>query len=157
MGGRQVQRYLRLTELVPEVLDLVDRKKIGINLAVDIAGFDKELQGWIYEYVKDNGFLKPQQIEALKSTNNVENISQRVMIEIMNNALPEKKVSGKVTLSEKKLDKYFPPHFGARQREMVIVERLACGSASMARTFLPIFARPAARFIAVVVLPTPPF
>ena len=121
MSGRQVQRYLRLTELVPEVLDLVDRKKIGVNLAVDIAGFDKELQGWIYEYVKDNGFLKPQQIEALKSTNNVENISQRVMIEIMNNALPEKKVSGKVTLSEKKLDKYCPPHFGAKQREMVIV------------------------------------
>ena len=121
LGGRQVQRYVKLTELVPEVLDLVDRKKIGVNLAVDIAGFDKELQGWIYEYVKDNGFLKPQQIEALKNTNNVENISQRVMIEIMNNALPEKKVSGKVTLSEKKLDKYFPPHFGAKQREMVIV------------------------------------
>lgn len=121
ISGRQVQKYLSLTELIPQLLDLVDVKKIGLNMAVDISHFDKELQGWIYEYVKDNGFLKTQQIEALKQTNNVENISQRVMIEIMNNALPEKKISGKVTLSEKKLDKYFPPHFGAKQREMVIV------------------------------------
>jgi ParB family chromosome partitioning protein len=121
MGGRQVQRYIKLTELRPELLELVDSKKIGISTAVDIASFDKELQGWIYEYVRDNGFLKPQQIEALKLTDNVENIAQRTMIEIMNNALPEKRTTGKVTLSEKKLDKYFPPHFGAKQREMVIV------------------------------------
>ena len=121
MSGRQVQKYIRLTELTADLLQLVDEKKIGLTMAVDIAGFDKELQGWIYEYYKDNGFLKPVQIDALKTTNNLENIAQRTMIQIMNDALPDSKVSGKVTLSEKKLNKYFPPHFSAKQREMVIV------------------------------------
>ncbi|MCR5776350.1 MAG: ParB/RepB/Spo0J family partition protein [Lachnospiraceae bacterium] len=121
LGGRQVQRYVRLTELIDKLLELVDAKKIGVNMAVDIAAFDKELQGWIYEYYKDNGFLKPTQIEALKNTGNTENITQSVMIQILNNALPEKKISGKVSLSEKKLDKFFPPHFSAKQREMVII------------------------------------
>lgn len=67
MSGRQVQKYIRLTELTLELLELVDEKKIGLTMAVDIAGFDKDLQGWLYEYYKDNSFLKPVQIEALKA------------------------------------------------------------------------------------------
>ncbi len=123
MSERSVQNYIKLTELVPDVLNLVDQKKIGVTLGVDIAGFDKELQGWIYEYYRDNNFLKPVQIQALKDTPNIENIAQRTMIQIMNDALPENKgkTDGKVTLSEKKLNKYFPPHFSSKQREMVIV------------------------------------
>ena len=121
MGGRQVQRYIRLTELCPELLQMVDDKRLGLNLAVDISYFDKELQKWLYEYIRENGFLKPDQIAALKNTPNLENVTQYTMIQILNSALPEAKVSGKVTLSEKKLDKYFPPHFSAVQREKVII------------------------------------
>jgi DNA gyrase/topoisomerase IV subunit A len=77
-------------------------------MGVDVAGFDKELQGWIYEYYRDNNFLKPVQIQALKETPNLENIAQRTVIQIMNDALPDSnsKANGKVTLSEKKLDEY---------------------------------------------------
>ena len=121
MGGRQVQRYIRLTELCPELLQMVDDKRLGLNLAVDISYFDKELQKWLYEYIRENGFLTPDQIAALKNTPNLENVTQYTMIQILNSALPEAKVSGKVTLSEKKLDKYFPPHFSAVQREKVII------------------------------------
>ena len=121
MGGRQVQRYIRLTELCPELLQMVDDKRLGLNLAVDISYFDKDLQKWLYEYIRENGFLKPDQIAALKNTPNLENVTQYTMIQILNSALPEAKVSGKVTLSEKKLDKYFPPHFSAVQREKVII------------------------------------
>ena len=119
--GRQVKRYIRLTELIPEMLDMVDDKRLGLMLAVDISFFDKELQKWLYEYIRENGFLKPDQIAALKNTPNMENVTQYTMIQILNSALPEAKVSGKVTLSEKKLDKYFPPHFSAVQREKVII------------------------------------
>lgn len=121
MGGRQVQRYIRLTELCPELLQMVDDKRLGLNLAVDISYFDKDLQKWLYEYIRENGFLKPDQIAALKNTPNLENVTQYTMIQILNSALPEAKMSGKVTLSEKKLDKYFPPHFSAVQREKVII------------------------------------
>lgn len=121
MTGRQVKRYIRLTELIPEMLDLVDQKKVSFVLGVDISFFDKDLQKWLYEYIRENGFLKPDQIAALKNTPNLENVTQYTMIQILNSALPEAKVSGKVTLSEKKLDKYFPPHFSAVQREKVII------------------------------------
>lgn len=121
ISGRQVQKYICLTELIPDLLDLVDAKKIGLNTAVDIAHFDRELQNWIYEYYSETGFLRPVQIEALKNTENVENISHTVMTQIMRDALPENKPSRKVSLSEKKLDKYFPPHFSAKEREMVIL------------------------------------
>jgi len=121
MGGRQVQRYIRLTELRPELLELVDEKRLGLNLAVDISYFDKDLQKWLYEYIRENGFLKPEQIAALKNTPNLENVTQYTMIQILNNALPEAKPNGKVTLSEKKLNKYFPSHFTAAQREKVII------------------------------------
>ncbi len=123
MSERSVQNYIKLTELVPNVMELVDQKKIGVTMGVDIAGFDKELQGWLYEYYKDNGFIKPVQVQALKETTNLENVAQRTMIQIMNDALPDSnsKANGKVTLSEKKLNKYFPPHFSSKQREMVIV------------------------------------
>jgi len=121
MTGRQVKRYIRLTELIPELLDYVDEKKIGFVMGVDISFFDKDLQKWLYEYIRENGFLKPDQIAALKNTPNLENVTQYTMIQILNNALPEAKPNGKVTLSEKKLNKYFPSHFTAAQREKVII------------------------------------
>lgn len=116
ISGRQVKRYIRLTELVPDLLDLVDEKKLGMMLAVDISFFDKEIQHWLYEYIKDNGFLKPVQVEALKNAPNIENVTQYTMIQLLNEALPEKKTCGKVSLSEKKLDSTFH-HISQQRRE----------------------------------------
>ena len=124
ISSTQVKRYIRLTELIPEILDLVDQKKVQFTLAVDISYFDEQVQKWIYEYIKDNGFLKPVQIAALKEQANLSNASQYNVISILNGALPQKSSSAKVSLSEKKLDKYFPPHYSAKQREEVIIQLL---------------------------------
>jgi ParB family chromosome partitioning protein len=124
ISGTQVKRYIRLTELIPELLELVDSKRIGFTMAVDISFFDKDIQTWLYEYFKQNGFLKPVQIEALKNCDNIENMTQFVMNQRLNEALPETNKSKKVTFSERKLDKYFPPHYSAKQREMVIISLL---------------------------------
>ena len=66
MTGRQVTKYIRLTELVPELLSITDEKKITLAMAVDISYFDEQVQKWVYEYLKDNGFLKPVQVTGLK-------------------------------------------------------------------------------------------
>ena len=124
ISSTQVKRYIRLTELIPEILDLVDQKKVQFTLAVDISYFDEQVQKWIYEYIKDNGFLKPVQIAVLKEQANLSNTSQYNVISILNGALPQKSSSAKVSLSEKKLDKYFPPHYSAKQREEVIIQLL---------------------------------
>ena len=124
LKGRQVRNYVRLTELIAELMEYVDQKKIPITLAVDISYFDEQVQKWIYEYIKDNGFLKPVQIAALKEQPNLANTTQYHVISKLNGALPQKSSSAKVSLSEKKLDKYFPPHYPAKQREDVIIQLL---------------------------------
>ena len=124
ISSTQVKRYIRLTELIPELLDMVDQKKVQFTLAVDISYFDKQIQQWVYEYIKDNGFLKPVQIAALKEQPNLANTTQYHVISILNGALPQKSSSAKVSLSERKLDKYFPPHYSAKQREDVIIQLL---------------------------------
>ncbi len=93
-------------------------------MGVDISFFDRDVQQWLYEYIKENGFLKPAQVAVLKEQTNLENMTQYIVISLLNSALPEKKPCGKVALSEKKLDRYFPPHYTAKQREEVILNLL---------------------------------
>ena len=125
LRDRQVRKYVKLTDLIPELMQMVDEKVISIGMGYDISFFDKEVQKWIYEYRKENGILRPEQIEALKAQKNLENMQQYPVIQVLNSALPEPKTNGKVSLSERKLNKYFPSHMSSREREKVILELLA--------------------------------
>jgi ParB family chromosome partitioning protein len=116
----QVQRYIRLTELIPELLDLVDSKKLKFTVAVDISYIDKEIQEWIYEYIKDTGFIKPQQITALRNQLNEGSVNQVGMLTIFNKCMMLKPPSRSITFSEKKLTKYFPESYSADDMERVI-------------------------------------
>ena len=133
-SARSIQRYIRLTYLVPELLEMIDLKKLQFVMAVDISYFDEQIQNWICEYIKDNGFIKPVQISALKNYPHLSKANQFSVISIMNDALPKKSSSAKVSLSEKKLDKYFPPHFSAKERENVIIQLLEQWSAEQKQT-----------------------
>ena len=99
-SARSIQRYIRLTYLVPELLEMIDLKKLQFVMAVDISYFDEQIQNWICEYIKDNGFIKPVQISALKNYPNLSKANQFSVISIMNDALPKKSSSAKVSLSE---------------------------------------------------------
>lgn len=129
MSGRQVKRYIRLTELIPELLECTDNKKIGLVMAVDLSYLDEQVQKWVYEYFKENGFLKPIQVEALKNYPNLSNATQFSVISIMNDALPKKSKDAKISFSAKKLDKFFPPHYSVKERENIIIQLLEQWSA----------------------------
>ena len=116
----QVQRYIRLSDLIPELLDLVDSKKLKFTVAVDISYIDKEIQKWIYEYIKDTGFIKPQQITALRNQLNEGAVNQVGMLTIFNKCMMVKTPSRSITFSEKKLTKYFPESYSADDMEQVI-------------------------------------
>ena len=116
----QVQRYIRLTELIPELLDLVDSKKLKFTVAVDISYIDKEVQEWIYEYISDTGFIKPKQIAALRNQLNEGAVNQVGMLTIFNKCMMVKTPSRSITFSEKKLTKYFPESYSADDMEQVI-------------------------------------
>ena len=51
MSGRSVQRYLSLNALIPDLLELVDEKKIAMGLALEICDLRDEVQDWLYEFV----------------------------------------------------------------------------------------------------------
>ena len=134
LKGRQVRNYVRLTYLSPELLEMVDQKKIQFVIAVDLSYLDEQIQKWVYEYIKDNGFIKAVQISALKNYPNLSNATQQSVISIMNDALPKKSVSAKITFSEKKLDKYFPSHFSSKDRENTIIQLLEKWSVEQGQT-----------------------
>lgn len=122
--GRQVKRYIRLTELIPELLDLVDEKRLPITMAVDMSYFNEEIQGWLLDYFKTNGKITQKQMAALKELQNLSNITKYTFTATLNGALPESKGNGRVNLSERKLNKYFPPRMTAKERERIIIELL---------------------------------
>ena len=123
-SARSIQRYIRLTELIPDLLEMVDSKKLNFTTAVDISYIDKQVQGWLYEYICDNGFIKPNQITELRKFIGQGNMTQPLMISILNSTIQVKAPSKKVTLNEKKLTKYFPAHYSSADMERVIVSLL---------------------------------
>ena len=120
----QIQRYIRLTELIPDLLELVDKKKLPFTIAVEISYIDKKIQQWLYEYIRDNGFIKPKQISALREHLKTEKINQQQMITLLNENMPGRKSVRKVTLSEDRLSKYFPPFYSQDDMEKVLIQLL---------------------------------
>ena len=134
ISSTQVKRYIRLTELIPELLECTDNKKIGLVMAVDLSYLDEQVQKWVYEYFKENEFLKPVQVEALKNYPNLSNVTQFSVISIMNDALPKKSKESKLSFSAKKLDKYFPPQYSTKERESIIIQLLEQWSADQVQS-----------------------
>lgn len=120
ISSAQIQRYVRLTELIPELLDMVDAKKLNFTIAVDISYIEKEMQKWIYEYIRDTGFIKPKQITALRKQLEQGSVNQGFMISIFNSCIAVKAPERKVVLSGKKLTKYFPEDYSETDMEKVI-------------------------------------
>ena len=124
MSGTQVKRYIRLTELIPALLDMVDEKRLGFTIAVDISYISQDIQKWLYEYIRDNGVIKSEQVARLRQHLEQNTINQMEMIQLLNSSLKGRMPTKKVTLSEKKLQKYFPPHYSTSEMEGVIVTLL---------------------------------
>lgn len=124
MAARSVQRYIRLTELIPELLDMVDTKRITFVAGVEISYIDQSIQKWLCEYIHDNGVIKPEQITALRSRLESGSINQSQMISILNENLKGRLPAVKVNLTEKKLRKYFPASYSSEDMESVIIALL---------------------------------
>lgn len=123
-SARTIQRFIRLTELIPELLDMVDSKRLQFTAGVEISYIDKEIQQWICEYIHENGNVKQNQIVILRQELLNGAITQRQLIDILNENAIGRIPKKKVILSEKKLSQYFPPHYTSAEMEKVIVELL---------------------------------
>lgn len=124
-SSQQVRRFIRLTELIPELLNYVDQKRIQFTVAVEISYIDPEIQKWLYEYIKDNGMVRLNQISLLRVQLQTGAISQAKMISLLNESQPGKAPSSKLTFSEKKLREYFPATYTTSQMRGVIEDLLS--------------------------------
>jgi len=121
---QQVHRYIRLTELIPELLDYVDQKRIQFTVAVEISYIDQEVQKWLYEYIKDNGAVKLNQITLLRTQLQTGAITQTKMIALLNGSQPGKAPSSKLTFTERKLREYFPATYTTAEMRNIIEDLL---------------------------------
>ena len=119
-----IRRFIRLTELIPELLDYVDKKRLPFTVAVDISYIDKEIQTWLFEYIKENGTVKAVQVAALRTALEAGPMTQAKMLSILVNSQPGRKQEQKITLSEKKLRNFFSDKYTAEDMESVILELL---------------------------------
>ena len=117
---RQVQRYIRLTELIPELLDMVDEKKIAFNPAYELSFLKKEEQVNLLDAMDSE-----QATPSLSQAQRLKKFSQegRLNIDVMRAIMSEEKKSDldKVTFTSDTLRKYFPKSYTpARMQETII-------------------------------------
>lgn len=123
-SARTINRYVRLTFLVPKLLELVDKGRLSVTPAVDVSYFPEQIQKYLVEYINENGFLKADQVARLKrELRQGENMTQDAVITYLNASM-QVKSSRKVTISEKKLDEFFPVFFSSIERERIIIKLL---------------------------------
>lgn len=119
----QVQRYIRLTELIPEILSMVDEKKIAFNPDVELSYLKKEEQTDLLEAMDmEQATPSLSQAQRLKKFSN----EGKLTLEVMSAFMSEEKKGDldKVTLTGDKLKKYFPKSYTPKQMEDTIIKLL---------------------------------
>ena len=122
-SARQVQRYIRLTELIPDLLDYVDKKRIQFTVAVEISYIEKEIQQWVYEYIKENGPVKINQVKELRAAMQTGAMTQDKVITILSGNQTGDRV-GDLILSWKRIRQYFPEDYSRDDMRQVIEDLL---------------------------------
>lgn len=123
ISERQVQRYVRLTYLIPELLDLVDEKKLAMVMAVEISYFQEEVQKIIYDKIVEGKKINPGNLKELKKK---DDISAEDIEALISPSKQEKvRTICKVTLKENKLAQFFEPTYTKQEMEEIIYSLLA--------------------------------
>lgn len=120
---KQVQRYIRLTELIPELLDMVDERKLAFNPAVEVSYLKQDEQRMLLEAMDAE-----QTTPSLSQAQRLKKFSQegRLTEEAMSAIMSEEKKSDmdKVTLRSDTLRRYFPKSYTPKQMEQTIIKLL---------------------------------
>lgn len=120
---KQVQRYIRLTNLIPELLDLVDEKKISFNPAVELSYLDEAQQrDFLQAMDETQNAPSLSQAQRMKKLAQEGKFTYEAAFAIMGEA--KKDELDKVVIKNDTLKKYFPRSYTPRQMEDVIIKLL---------------------------------
>lgn len=118
----QVQRYIRLTNLIDKLLNMVDNDVIPLNAAVELSYLGSKAQADIADIIeKDEIKVSINQATKIKQISKDGKINYDVLELILTEEKPEKL---NITLKEKKLKKYFPENYSKKQIENIVFQLL---------------------------------
>lgn len=121
-SGRQIQRYIRLTNLIDPILDMVDNNQIAMNAAVEISYLGSKEQAAVMQSIeKEETSPSIAQARKMRKFHQDGNLSNAVIDSIMMEQKPE---TVKITLGEDKLKKYFPKSYSKAKMEEIILKLL---------------------------------
>lgn len=123
----QVHRLMRLTEVIPRILDLVDKKAMALVTAVEVSYLDTSVQEMLYEYMMDNDICKAFQLYAVREyLKEHETITKMELWRILNENAPKDESNRfqQLTITKKKLQEYFPVFYTKSQMEKVLYQLL---------------------------------
>ena len=122
-SGRQVQRFIRLTNLIPELLNMVDEKKVSFNPAVELSYLSTEQQQEMINAMDDTqnapSFSQAKRIKKLAQEGN---FTSEAVVDIMGEE--KKSELDTVTIKNEILRKYFPRSYTPKQMEEKIIQLL---------------------------------
>ena len=125
-SGRQVQRYIRLNELIPELLEMVDGNEIKFNPAYELAFLRPEEQAVLYDILQAEEVTPSlSQAQRLKRVSQEGRLSEQDIAAIMREEKAQTRDTGKVTLPAKEIEQFFPKSYTPEQKKKVIVKLLA--------------------------------
>ena len=122
-SSRQILRYIHLTELIAELLELADEKKLPFNTAVEVSYLRSEEQQILLQYMSNHNM-----VPSMKQAKELKQISKEQMLtysEIDQICMNESTEKVQVQIPAKKLKQYFPESYSKAQMEEVIFMLLA--------------------------------
>ena len=121
-SGKTVQRYIWLARLSDELLEMVDKKKIGLVQGVDISFLTEQAQEWVQVIMEETGTnISTVQSAKLKEYGKKGELTMPMVRLILTEEKPKER---KVTLKAEKISRYFPEEYSESEIENVIIELL---------------------------------
>ena len=123
MSSIQIQRYIRLTELLPELLDLVDERKFAFNSAVEVSYLNPEEQSWLAETIdSEQSTPSLSQAQRLKRFSQDGKLTEDMVLAIMSEQ--KKPETERVVLQSRQISQYFSPSATPKEMETSILSML---------------------------------
>ena len=124
MSAAQVKRYIKLTDLIPELLNCLDEKTINASVGQDLAFIDVESQKAIYSYISKGNKLNGKQSKKLKDYNEDGKPIREGEVEVILRDNEDKKPKRTFKMSTARIDQYFPEDVSEEKIEEIIIELL---------------------------------
>lgn len=123
-SARQIQRYIRLTELIQPLLDLVDTEKLAFRAGVELSYLEEESQNLLLQVMEDHSCKAPSmaQAEQLRTAAAHGKLTEELILSIL--VKPRKQKPATIKLPAARLLSFFPPDTSPEQMEAEICEAL---------------------------------